>query len=70
MVKYMFKLIIDKVFFVIKRFIFSVLVIYAYDMIVFPTFRIIPMNFFTIVIIMLLGFPGVIGLSLFAILIL
>ncbi len=66
----MFKLFFDKFFYVIKRFIFSILVIYAFNMIIFPVGFIIPMNFFTIFVIMLFGFPGVIGFSLFRLFIL
>ena len=62
--------IIDKLFFVIKRFIFSVLIIYTYNMIIFPTGNVISMNLFSIMIIMFLGFPGVIGLGIFSLFVL
>ena len=62
----MFRLFIDMAFFILKKFIFSVLVIYAFNMIVFPIGIIIPMNFFTIITVMLCGFPFVIGFSLFS----
>lgn len=62
----MLKLFIDSLFFVIKKFIFSILVIYAFNIVIFPIGVIIPMNFFTILIIMLCGFPAVIGFSLFS----
>lgn len=61
----MIKHFIDKIFFIIKKFIFSILIIYTFNMIVFPIGIIIPMNFFTITTIMLCGLPAVIGFSLF-----
>ncbi len=60
----MFKRFIDNMFFVIKKFIFSVLIIYTFNMIIFPIGIILPMNFFIILTIMLFGFPAVIGFSL------
>ena len=64
----MFNFIIDKLFLIIKRFIFSILLIYIYNVIFYSVFNIIPMNFFLILLIMILGFPGIIGISLFSIL--
>ena len=61
----MLNIILDKVFYVIKKFIYSILVIYAFNMIIYPIGIIIPMNLFTIMTIMLCGFPAVIGFSLF-----
>lgn len=61
----MFKYLLNKFAFVIKKFIFSALIIYAYNIVVYPTFNIIPINIFTIFLIMVLGFPGIIGISLF-----
>ena len=66
----MFKLFFDKFFFVIKKFIISVLIIYAYNMIIFPVSNIIPTNLLSILIVMFLGFPGIIGLSIFSLFIL
>ena len=66
----MIKVFIENVLSIIKKIILSVLIIYAYNMIVYPTFSIIPMNLFTIMIIMIFGFPGVICLSLFSIFVL
>ncbi len=63
-------LFVNKLFFIIKRFIFSVLIIYAFNMIVFPVGIIIPMNHFTIITIMFCGFPAVIGFSLFSLFVL
>lgn len=66
----MFKSIFDKFFCIIKKFIFSILIIYAYNVIFFPMENLIPMNLFTISMIFLLGFPGIIGFELFSLLIL
>lgn len=66
----MFKSIFDKFFYIIKKIIFSILVIYAYNVIFFPMENLIPMNLFTISIILLLGFPGVIGFELFSLFVL
>ena len=62
----MFKLFVDSLFIIIKKFIFSILIIYAFNMIVFPVGIIIPMNIFTIITIVLCDFPAVIGFSLFS----
>ena len=61
----MLKIILDSLFLIIKKFIYSVLVIYAFNMIIYPVGIIIPMNFFTIITIMICGFPADIGFSLF-----
>ena len=61
----MLKKILDNVFFLVKKFIYSILVIYAFNMIIYPVGIIIPMNLFTIITIMLCGFPAIIGFSLF-----
>lgn len=61
----MLRKIIDTFFYIIKKFIYSLLVIYAFNMIIYPVGVIIPMNLFTIMTIMLCGFPAVIGFSLF-----
>ncbi len=63
-------LFVNKLFFIIKRFIFSVLIIYAFNMIVFPMGIIIPMNIFTIITTMIFGLPAIIGFSLFRIFVL
>lgn len=62
----MIMLILNKFFLFIKKIIFSVMLIYAYNIIVFPIFISIPMNYFTVGLIMLLGFPAVLGISLFS----
>ena len=61
----MLKFFLDNLFLIIKKFIYSVLVIYAFNMIIYPIGIVIPMNLFTIIMIMLCGFPSVIGFSLF-----
>lgn len=61
----MLKIFLDNLFLIIKKFIYSVLVIYAFNMIIYPVGIVIPMNLFTIIMIMLCGFPSVIGFSLF-----
>ena len=66
----MIKLFVNKLFFIIKRFIFSVLIIYAFNMIVFPMGIIIPMNIFAIITTMVFGLPAIIGFSLFRIFVL
>lgn len=62
----MFKSIFNEFFYIVKRLIFSILIIYAYNMIIFPIENFIPMNVFSISIIFLLGFPGIIGFGLFS----
>ena len=66
----MFIIIFDKLLYIIKKFIFSILIIYAYNMIIFPVNDIIPMNLFVISIIFFLGFPGIIGFGLFSLFVL
>ena len=61
----MFKIILDKFFMIIKKFIYCLLVIYAFNMILYPTGFVLPMNFFIIIAVMLCGFPAIIGFSLF-----
>ena len=61
----MLKCIFEKLIFIVKKIIFSSLIIYMYNVIVYPTFNIIPINIFAILIIMLFGFPGMIWLALF-----
>ena len=66
----MLKSVINGLFVIIKRFIFSILTIYTFNMITISIGIIIPMNFFTIIVVMLCGFSAVIGFSLFSLLIL
>lgn len=61
---------IKKLFILIKRFIFGVLFIYAFNVIVFPINVVIPMNIFTIIFVTIFGAPGVVGICLFSIFIL
>lgn len=61
--------ILNKFFYIVKRFIFSMLVIYAYNVIIFPVGGIIPINIFTIFLIMIFGFPAIVGFSIFSLLI-
>ena len=53
----------------IKKIILGLLLLYAYNVIVFPIGVTIPINVFTILFVTLLGFPGMIGLGLFSLLI-
>lgn len=53
----------------IKKVILGLLLLYAYNVIVFPIGVTIPINVFTILFVTLLGFPGMIGLGLFSLLI-
>lgn len=52
-----------------KKLIVGLLLIYAYNVIVYPISVTIPINVFTILFVTFLGFPGIIGLSLFSLLI-
>ena len=65
-VKYMLKFIFN----VVKKLILGLLLLYAYNMIVYPLNATIPMNIFTIVFVTILGFPGMLGLCLFSLFIL
>ncbi len=56
---------IKKVFFLIKKIIIGFLFIYAYNIIVFPINAVIPINIFTVILVILFGFPALIGISLF-----
>ena len=55
---------VKKLFWLIKRFIVSVLLIYTYNIIVFSLGITIPINLYTILFVCLFGFPGVLGLCL------
>lgn len=61
---------IKNVLFLIRRFIFGILFIYAFNTIVFPINAVIPINFITILIVSIFGLPGVVGVCLFSIFIL
>ncbi len=58
------------IFNVVKKVIVGLLLLYAYNMIVFPLNAVIPLNIFTVAFVSLLGFPGMIGLCLFSIFVL
>lgn len=61
---------IKKVFLVVKKIIVALLMIYAFNVIVFPINGVVPINVFTVIFVTLFGLPGVIGLCLFSIFIL
>ena len=58
------------IFNVVKKLILGLLLLYAYNMIVYPLNATIPMNVFTILFVTILGFPGMICLCLFSLFIL
>ena len=59
----------NKLFLIIKKVIIAILLIYTYNIIVFPLGITIAFNVFTIVLIGIFGLPAVVGLCLFSILI-
>lgn len=61
---------LKKILFLIRKFIFGVLFIYAFNVIVFPINATISMNIFTILIVSIFGLPGIIGVCLFSIFVL
>lgn len=58
---------INKLLLIIKKIIVSILFIYGFNIMIFPLNITIPMNIFSIVIVIMFGFPAVIGLCLFSI---
>lgn len=60
---------LKKIYELIKKIIFSMLLLYGYNLIAAPINVIIPINFFTIFIITILGFPALFSLILIHILI-
>lgn len=54
------------IFNVVKKLILGLLLLYAYNMIVYSLDATIPMNVFTIVFVTIFGFPGMIGICLFS----
>ena len=58
------------IFNVVKKLVLGLLLLYAYNMIVYPLNATIPMNVFTIIFFTILGFPGMLGLCLFSLFIL
>lgn len=57
-----------KIFNLIKKFIVAVLLIYAYNKMSMPTELFIPMNIFTILLVLLCGLPSIVMLVLFSLL--
>ena len=57
---------LKKIFDVFKKFILSVLLIYAYNNMALPLNMFIPMNIFTILMVMFCGIPSIIMLVLFS----
>ncbi len=57
---------LKKIFDVFKKFILAVLLIYAYNKMVLPLNMFIPMNVFTILLVMFCGIPSIIMLVLFS----
>lgn len=55
-----------KIFSLIKKFIVAVLLIYAYNKMSMPTELFIPMNIFTILLVLLCGLPSIVMLVLFS----
>ncbi len=58
---------IKKIFMVLKKIIVGILLIYTYNIIVFPIGIIIPMNIFTIFFVSFFGIYALIALCLFSI---
>ena len=58
---------IKKFFVLIKKFIVSVLLIYAYNKIALPSNLFIPMNIITVLLVTFCGIPSIIMLVLFSI---
>lgn len=59
-----------KIFYLIKRIILGTFLLYGYNLIAVNFNMIIPINFFTILIVTILGIPSVLALLLFKIFIL
>ena len=55
---------INKIIKVIKKIIFAILIIYSLDLILKSFNIIVPLNYYTILIVAVLGFPGLIMLAL------
>ena len=49
----------------VKKIIIGFLFIYAYNIIVFPINAVIPINIFTVLLVIFFGFPALIAISLF-----
>ena len=59
---------LKKIFSLIKKIIVAVLLIYAYNKMSMPTELFIPMNIFTILLVLLCGLPSIVMLVLFSLL--
>lgn len=57
---------VKKIFVIIKKIIMSALFIYAYNVIATPLNTIVPINLITILIVCVLGIPGLLGLIIFS----
>ena len=57
---------LKKIFDMFKKFILAVLLIYAYNKMALPLNMFIPMNVFTILMVMFCGIPSIIMLVLFS----
>lgn len=57
---------LKKIFSIIKKFIIAVLIIYAYNKMAFPLNLFIPINIFTITLVMMCGIPSIVMLVLFS----
>lgn len=60
---------IKGIFYIIKRVIVAMLLIYTYNIILFPLGIIISINFFSIFLVSIFGLPAVMALCLFSLLI-
>jgi len=60
---------LKKIYEIIKKIIFSIVLLYGYNLIAEPINVIIPINIFTIGIITIMGFPALFGLIVIHILI-
>ncbi len=60
---------LKKLFIIIKKVVLAALFIYGYNVIATPLETIVPINIVTILIVSVLGLPGLFGLVVFAILI-
>ncbi len=60
---------LKKLFKVMKKVILAALFIYGYNVIATPLETVVPINLVTILLVSLLGLPGLFGLVIFAILI-
>lgn len=61
---------LKKILLIFKKIIVGLLLLYAFNVIIFPINAVIPMNIFTIIIVSVFGLPGIVGICLFSIFIL